>query len=468
MEPKFVEKSIIDGSYSAIERIKLRLNGVVPKYFIETYGCQMNEHDSEKLAGMLELMGYRKTGDKREADLIIFNTCCIRDHAEKRTFGNVGFIKEIKDNNPGLITAVCGCMMQQKETAKRLASRFPFVDIIFGTNELHLFPQFLETVMDGGRVFEIKDSDGEIAEGLPVCRNEGFSTFVNIMYGCNNFCSYCIVPYVRGRERSRHAEDIVAEVRQAVRNEGFTEVTLLGQNVNSYSDNGVSFPKLLRMVNEVEGLKRLRFMTSHPKDLSHELVLAMAECDKVCEHIHLPVQSGSNRILSLMNRRYTRERYLDLVRDLRENVKGVEITTDIIVGFPTETDEDLEDTLDLVREVGFSAAYSFAYSVRPGTKAAVMDGQIPENIKKERLARLNSVIMESVNGANDKYIGHVGEVLIEGRDMRGEPMMFGKLGSLKMVYVPGDESMIGKYYNVRVTGTRFNSLSGEIISRETR
>ncbi|MCR5809665.1 MAG: tRNA (N6-isopentenyl adenosine(37)-C2)-methylthiotransferase MiaB [Clostridiales bacterium] len=436
--------------------------GAHPRYFIETYGCQMNEHDSEKIAGMLEAIGFVGTDEKSSADLILFNTCCIRDHAEKRTFGNVGFIKELKEANPALITAVCGCMMQQKEVAKRLAARFPFVDMIFGTNELHVFPQMLEKVMNGGRVFEIKDIEGEIAEGLPIKRNEGFSTFVNIMYGCNNFCSYCIVPYVRGRERSRRAEDIIGEVRCVV-SQGFTEVTLLGQNVNSYNDNGTRFPELLRRVNEVEGLKRLRFMTSHPKDLSHELVMAMAECSKVCEHIHLPVQSGSNRILQLMNRRYTREKYLDLVRDLRENVKGIEITTDIIVGFPTETEEDLEDTLSLVREVGFSAAYSFAYSVREGTKAAVMEGQIPESVKKERLARLNSVIMESVNGANDKYIGREGEILIEGRDMRGEPMMFGKLGSLKMVYVKGDESMIGNYYKVRITGTRFNSLVGELI-----
>ena len=463
MEPKFVDKNVIEESYAAIGRMREMLGGARPRYFIETYGCQMNEHDSETLAGMLELIGYVRTDDRREADFILFNTCCIRDHAEKRTFGNVGFIKEIKAENPALITAVCGCMMQQREVAKRLAARFPFVDMIFGTNELAVFPQMLETVMNGGRVFEIKDIDGEIPEGLPIKRNEGFSTFVNIMYGCNNFCSYCIVPYVRGRERSRRPEDIVEEVKKAVNEEGFTEVTLLGQNVNSY-DGGIKFPELLRLVNEVEGLKRLRFMTSHPKDLSHELVMAMAECDKVCEHIHLPVQSGSNRILKLMNRRYTREHYLDLIRDLREHVPGVEITTDIIVGFPTETEEDLEDTLSLVREVGFSAAYSFAYSVREGTVAARMEGQIPEEVKKERLARLNRVIMESANGANDKYMGAEGEILIEGMDKRGEPMMFGKLPSLKMVYVKGDESMIGKYYKVRVTGTRFNSLAGEIIS----
>lgn len=463
MNQVFVDQSVLDESFKAIHSIKIRLNGVSPRYYIETYGCQMNEHDSEKIAGMLEAMGYKKASEKQCADLILFNTCCIRDHAEKRTFGNVGFIKEIKESNPSLITAVCGCMMQQPEVARALASRFPFVDMIFGTNELHLFPQMLERVMDGNRVVSINEPNEEIAEGLPIKRNEGFSTFVNIMYGCNNFCSYCIVPYVRGRERSRRAGDIVEEVRRVVRDEGFTEVTLLGQNVNSYNDNGLKFPELLRMVNEVDGLKRLRFMTSHPKDLSHELVMAMAECDKVCEHIHLPVQSGSNRILGLMNRRYTREHYFDLVDDLRANVKGIELTTDIIVGFPTETDEDLEDTLDLVRRVGYSSAYSFAYSVRPGTKAAVMEGQISEAVKKERLKKLNDVIAETIVKANDKYIGKVGEILIEGKDMRGEPMMFGKLGSLKMVYVKGDDSMIGKYYNARITGTRFNSLAGEII-----
>lgn len=464
MQAKFVDQSIINDSYAAIERLHKRLAGAAPYYFIETYGCQMNEHDSEKLAGMLEAIGFVRTDKRDEADIIIFNTCCIRDHAEKRTFGNVGFVKELKEKNPALITGVCGCMMQQREVAKRLAARFPFVDMVFGTNELHIFPQLLEKVMEGGRVFEIKDIEGEIAEGLPVKRQEGFSTFVNIMYGCNNFCSYCIVPYVRGRERSRHAEDIVNEVSQVVE-QGFTEVTLLGQNVNSYNDNGLRFPELLRLVNKVEGLKRLRFMTSHPKDLSHDLVMAMAECEKVCPHIHLPVQSGSNRILELMNRRYTREHYLELVRDLRENVPGIELTTDIIVGFPTETEEDLEDTLDLVRRVGYSAAYSFAYSVRPGTKAAAMEGQIDESVKKQRLARQNAVIAESVIGANDKYIGTEGEILIEGVDTRGEPMLFGKLGSLKMVYVNGPEELIGSYVKVRISGVRFNSLVGEIIDR---
>ncbi len=462
MQAVFVDKSQIDDAYAAIERVRTRLCGVSPKYFIETYGCQMNEHDSEKICGMLEDMGYTPAKSKPEADFILFNTCCIREHAELKTFGNVGFVKELKAGNPALITAVCGCMMQQRAVAGKLARRFPYVDMVFGTNELHRFPILLEKVMNGGRVFEIKNIEGEIAEGLPIKRKEGFATFVNIMYGCNNFCSYCIVPFVRGRERSRHVDDIIDEVRSVV-DEGFTEVTLLGQNVNSYNDEGVRFPELLRRVNEIQGLHRLRFMTSHPKDLSMELVQAMASCDKVCPHIHLPVQSGSNRILQLMNRRYTREHYFELLDALRSNVKNIEITTDIIVGFPTETEQDFDDTLDLVRNARFSAAYTFAYSPRDGTKAAAMQDQIDESIKKDRLTRLNSVLLESVVGNNDKYIGQTGEILIEGLDTRGEPMLFGKLGNLKMVYVNGSEEMIGSYVQVLITGVRFNSLVGEII-----
>ncbi len=462
MQPNFVDEKAINEAYAAINRVRASLKGGAPHYYIETYGCQMNEHDSEKIAGMLEQMGYIPAENKVDADFILFNTCCIREHAELKTFGNVGFIKELKVNNPALITAVCGCMMQQRQTAQRLAKRFPYVDLIFGTNELHIFPQMLETVIHGGRVFEVKDSDGEIAERLPLKRKGGFSAFVNIMYGCNNFCSYCIVPYVRGRERSRHVEDILEEVRKVV-DEGFAEVMLLGQNVNSYNDNGVRFPELLRAVNDITGLRRLRFMTSHPKDLSPELVSAMAECENVCPHIHLPVQSGSNRILELMNRRYTREHYFTLLDMLRNAVRDIEITTDIIVGFPTETEQDFEDTLDLVRRARFSAAYTFAYSPREGTRAAKMDCQIEEAVKKERLARLNAVLLESVTGNNDKYLGYVGDILIEGLDTRGEPMLFGKLGNLKMVYVKGSPDMIGGSVRVKVTGTRFNSLVGEII-----
>lgn len=452
--------------YKIMERIRGRIGGLGLKYFIETYGCQMNEHDSEKIAGMLENCGYSKAESKQDADFILFNTCCVREHAEKRTFGNVGFIKELKQQNPRLLLSVCGCMMQQKEVAKRLYDRFPFVDLIFGTHELKNFPDMLEKLLDEQRLFRVSDSEGEVIEGLPVKRNPGFSTFVNIMYGCNNFCTYCIVPYVRGRERSRKPEDIIEEVRR-VALDGYTEVTLLGQNVNSYRYGDVDFPKLLRMVHDsVSELPRIRFMTSHPKDLSDGLIEAMAELPRVCKHIHLPVQSGSDRILKLMNRRYTREKYLQLIDKLREKVPNVEITTDIIVGFPSETEEDYEATCELVKKVGYSNAYTFAYSPREGTVAAKMDEQIPEDIKKLRLNKLNAVLAETIPANNEKYIGFEGEILVEGVDRRGEPLLFGKLSNFKMVYVEGSEELIGSFVRVKVDGYRFNSLFGHII-RET-
>lgn len=446
---------------SAMERICSKIGDMGLKYYIETYGCQMNEHDSEKIAGMLVKCGYTKADSKQDADFILFNTCCVREHAELRTFGNVGFIKELKQLNPRLILGVCGCMMQQKDVADKLYKRFPFVDLIFGTHELKNFPFMLEKVLDNERIINISQMNGEVIEGLPVERTPGFSTFVNIMYGCNNFCTYCIVPYVRGRERSRRAEDVVNEVREVVAL-GYKEVTLLGQNVNSYYSDGVNFPKLLEMVNAVPGLTRLRFMTSHPKDLSDELIEAMAKLDKVGNHIHLPVQSGSDEILRRMNRRYTSSQYLELVSKLRSKVKDVEITTDIIVGFPGETEEDFEATCDIVRKVGYSNAYTFAYSPREGTIAAKMPDQIAQEVKKQRLNKLNAVLAETIPCGNEKYIGFEGDILIEGVDHRAEPLLFGKLSNFKMVYVQGDERLIGTMVHVKVDGLRFNSLFGHI------
>ena len=446
---------------SAMERICSKIGDMDLKYYIETYGCQMNEHDSEKIAGMLVKCGYTKADSKQDADFILFNTCCVREHAELRTFGNVGFIKELKQLNPRLILGVCGCMMQQKDVADKLYKRFPFVDLIFGTHELKNFPFMLEKVLDNERIINISEMNGEVIEGLPVERTPGFSTFVNIMYGCNNFCTYCIVPYVRGRERSRRAEDVVNEVREVVAL-GYKEVTLLGQNVNSYYSDGVNFPKLLEMVNAVPGLTRLRFMTSHPKDLSDELIEAMAKLDKVGKHIHLPVQSGSDEILRRMNRRYTSSQYLELVSKLRSKVKDVEITTDIIVGFPGETEEDFEATCDIVRKVGYSNAYTFAYSPREGTIAAKMPDQVAQEVKKQRLNKLNAVLAETIPYANKKYIGFEGDILVEGVDHRAEPLLFGKLSNFKMVYVQGDEKLIGTMVHIKVDGLRFNSLFGHI------
>ena len=458
--PEELQKSL-----QASASLKKELEGRGFQYYIESYGCQMNDHDAEKHSGMLQTCGFSPAPSNEEATLLLFNTCCVREHAEKRVFGNIGALKKRKEDEPGLLIGVCGCMMQQREVAERLFKRFPFVDLVFGTHELHHFPLLLSRTLAGERVFSVRESDGEIVEGLPVVRGGSFSTFVTIMYGCNNFCSYCIVPYVRGRERSRAPGNIVAEVR-SLAERGFREITLLGQNVNSYAyaDDGVDFPELLRRVSTVEGIERIRFMTSHPKDLSPRLIEAMATLPKVCHHIHLPVQSGSNRILSEMNRRYTREKYLGLVEDIRAAVDGVELTTDIIVGFPGETEEDFEETLALVRQVGFSAAYTFMYSPRLGTRAAEMENQVPEEVKKDRLLRLNACSAEQLKVGNQKYIGQEGTVLVEGCDRREKaPMAYGKLTNFKMVYFPGDAGLIGSMHHVRITGIQNNSLIGELV-----
>ncbi|MBQ9832165.1 MAG: tRNA (N6-isopentenyl adenosine(37)-C2)-methylthiotransferase MiaB [Clostridia bacterium] len=430
------------------------------QYFIESYGCQMNDHDSEKIAGMLQKMGYDRAKNKFDADIIIFNTCCVREHAELRVFGNVGALKKLKDENPELINAVCGCMMQQQEVAKKLFKRFPYVNIVFGTHCLDKLPDMITQARLGNRVISTEDGN-EIIEGLPIIRQNKYQTSVTIMYGCDNYCTYCIVPYVRGHERSRDPENIIAEVEGLVK-DGYKEITLLGQNVNSYNGrNGeVDFPKLLHMVADT-GIERIRFMTSHPKDLSPKLIEAMASIDAVCNHIHLPVQSGSDRILSRMNRKYSSSDYLKLVSELRNAVKGIEITTDIIVGFPTETDEDFNDTLNIVKAAYFAAAYTFMYSPRAGTPAAKMAGQIPQNIKSERLKILNEYQASTLQNGNLKYIGTTGNVLVEGCDTRSEcKQAFGKLSNFKMVYFPGDESLIGKTVNVEIISAKNNSLIG--------
>ncbi|MDR0840906.1 MAG: tRNA (N6-isopentenyl adenosine(37)-C2)-methylthiotransferase MiaB [Christensenellaceae bacterium] len=465
-EPVFVAPGELALARAAALRLKDALNGAVRRYYIESYGCQMNDHDSEKLAGMLREIGYTQAESKADADLILFNTCCVREHAEKRVFGNIGALKKQKDANPALLIAVCGCMMQQKEVSAKLYKRFPFVDMVFGTNELHKFPLLLEEALRGNRVLAITDSEGEIAEGLPIARSGAFSTNVTIMYGCNNYCTYCIVPYVRGRERSRNSSSIVEEVR-LLAEAGYKEITLLGQNVNSYCGDGgaVDFPALLRRVHGVEGIERIRFMTSHPKDLSPGLIEAMAALPRVCNHIHLPVQSGSDRVLAAMNRKYTRASYLACVQALRGKVPGLELTTDVIVGFPGETEEDFADTLTLVEQAGYSAAYTFMYSPRAGTQAATLPDQVPEDVKKQRLQRLNTAMAAILQRNNPKYVGQSGEVLVEGCDMRTTPMAYGKLTNFKMVYFPGGEEWIGTLQRVKIIGVQNNSLIGERIDR---
>ncbi len=435
-------------------------------FFVETFGCQMNVRDSETVKGWLSTIGYTEAENKESADFILFNTCCVRDHAEKRLMGNIGALKELKDANPGMIIGICGCMMQQEGMAKKLLRRFPHVSLIFGTNVLHRFPEMLRAVLNGERIAVTDRADDAIAEGLPKLRDNQRSAFVNIMYGCDNYCSYCIVPYVRGHERSRKPADIHEEITQLCES-GITEITLLGQNVNSYGNDGTTgmrFADLLRYVSDVPGLKRIRFMSSHPKDLNEDVMQAIAALPNVCHHVHLPVQSGNSEILKRMNRKYTREHYLSIIERLRKLVPDIEFTTDIIVGFPGETEEAFRDTLSLVEEVGFAAAFTFAYSPRQGTTAARMEDQIPEAVKKQRLKALNELQARKTVENNEKYIGFVGEVLVEGCDERGEEtMLYGKYQNFKMVYFPGCKELLNRYVTVKVTKSNKNSLLGEMI-----
>ncbi|HML68681.1 MAG TPA: tRNA (N6-isopentenyl adenosine(37)-C2)-methylthiotransferase MiaB [Clostridia bacterium] len=432
-------------------------------YYIETFGCQMNVRDSETAAGLLETLGFSRGTDKDNADLILFNTCCVRDHAEKRVFGNIGALKELKDENPNLIIGVFGCMMQQQEVAEKLYKRFPFVDIVFGTNLLSRLPAFVESADSGARTLAVDENNIQIEDDLPSIRTGKINAFVNINFGCDNFCTYCIVPFVRGRERSREMAAVVEEAKKLV-SEGYSEITLLGQNVNSYGKDlpDASFAKLLSLVSGVEGLKRIRFMTSHPKDLSDEMIAAMATLPNVCHHVHLPMQSGSNEVLKQMNRKYTRERYLEIVGKLHAAMPDVELTTDIIVGFPGETEDDFFQTLDLVERVGFASAFTFKYSPRKGTRAATMEDQVPDLIKRDRLRRLNELQEKKSRANNEKYVGVTGLAHVEDCDQRNEPVCYGKFSNFKMVYFPGSPDLIGKYVRVTITNVRKNSLYGKI------
>lgn len=442
-------------------------NNMDKKLFcISTYGCQMNEEDSEKLSGMLKSQGYERTENKEEASIIIFNTCCVRENAENKVFGNLGQLKQLKRKNPNLVIAICGCMMQQVGMADKVLKTFPYVDIIFGTHNAHKFPEYLHRVLqEGVQVKEILNKEEGIVEGLPIDRKSDVKAFVTIMYGCNNFCTYCIVPYVRGRERSRKSEDIIKEIEELVA-KGYKEITLLGQNVNSYGkglEEDIDFAGLLRKVNEVEGLERVRFMTSHPKDLSYDVIKAIKECDKLCEQVHLPVQSGSSRILKEMNRHYDREYYLDLVKKIKAEIPDVTLTTDIIIGFPGETEEDFLDTLSLCEEVGYDSAFTFIYSRRNHTPADKMENQIPDDIKHERFNRLVEAINKKVILKNKEYEGRVVEVLVEGPSKNDETKMTGRTRNGKLVNFAGDESLVGKLVDVKIVRAQPFSLIGEIV-----
>jgi len=433
-------------------------------FHIQTFGCAMNEHDSETIAGLLSEMGYESTEHKREASVAIINTCSVRDNADKRFFGTLGQLKKIKEMNPDFTVCVCGCMMQQQHVIDTVKQKYPWVDIIFGTHNIHQFPKLLESVLgEKQKMVDVWDDGGDIVEGLPVKRQFAHKALVNIMFGCNNFCTYCIVPYTRGRERSRHSEEILAEVRELIR-DGVQEITLLGQNVNSYQGD-VDFAGLIRKLNEVEGLQRIRFMTSHPKDISEELIRAYQDCDKLCNHIHLPVQAGSNRVLERMNRKYSREHYLDLIREFRETRPDIAITTDIIVGFPGETEEDFQDTLSLVREVEFDSAFTFLYSVRKGTPAEHYEDQVPEEIKHERFNRLVDLMNELSLKKNKALEGLVVTVLVEGTSKTNEDTLTGRTEGFKTVNFKGPKDIIGTIVPVRITEGKTFNLEGMFIEK---
>ena len=440
------------------------LSGGRKTAYTKFYGCAQNEADMETIRGMLEIMGYDFTDEPSEADIIVINTCAVREGAEDRIYGNVGAFKKLKEKNRNLIIVICGCMTQRPGPADKLKKSYPYVDIVFGTHGIEKFPEkLLKRLQTGKRVFEI-DEKSEIVEGLPVKRKESVSANVSIIYGCNNFCSYCIVPYTRGRERSRKWENIVCEVK-GLAEKGVTEITLLGQNVNSYGkdlDDGINFAGLLRKINEIDGIKRIRFMTSHPKDLSDELIVAMSECDKVCRQLHLPVQAGSNRVLKDMNRKYTREEYLTLVEKIRKAMPDITLTTDIIVGFPNETKEEFEDTMDIIKKVRYDGIFSFIYSKRSGTPAAKMEDSISDEEKSENLSRLLEVQKEIQLEINRNYLGKTLEVLIDDKSKTDENLLSGRTDGGKIVHFPGDAGLIGKYVNVKITKVKSFYLTGEL------
>lgn len=441
-------------------------------YKINTYGCQMNVHESEKLAGLLEAKGYSPCGEGDFADVIVFNTCCIRDTAERRALGNIGVTKAEKKRNPDLIVAVVGCMPQQQSVAENIKEKFPYVDIVLGTRNIAELGEEIDRVLASRsgakkryRCFDLSQPDGylDIDEGTPQTRTSYPNAWINIIYGCNNFCTYCIVPYVRGRELSRSMDSVLDEVKRCV-DEGYREITLLGQNVNSYgndiADKDVNFANLLHKIDSIEGKFRVRFMTSHPKDLTEAVMDEMAASSKICSNLHLPIQSGSDKVLRDMNRRYNRERYLRLIEALKNRMPNIGITTDIMVGFPTETEQDFEDTMDIVRRVRYSNAFTFIYSPRKGTPAAEMP-QIPYGVKQARIARLIKEQNRITKELSDAYTGGVYEVLCEDIAPKREGMVCGRTDSGRLVTFPGTRDDIGKFFDVRINASRSASLFGE-------
>lgn len=436
----------------------------IRNYHIITYGCQMNEHDTEVLSGILEQIGYQWSDDLESADVLLLNTCCVREKAENKVIGHLGELKKLKEAKPDLIIGVCGCMGQQEGIAEKIRQKTPHVDLVFGTHNIHRLPELLSMAQEAdSTIIEVWDKEQEIIESLPMKRVRGVKSYVTITYGCNNFCSYCIVPYVRGRERSRDPKAIFDEVTELAR-QGFKEVMLLGQNVNSYGKDlsiEVDFADLLRSLESVEGIERIRYMTSHPRDFTDKLIETIAESQTVCEHFHLPIQSGSNQILKKMNRGYTREFYLDLVRKIKAAVPEATLTTDIIVGFPGETEEDFQDTLDVIARAEFDSSFTFLYSPRSGTPAAKWP-QVPEEDKKERFQRLLDLQNQISLAKNRQLLGQVEEVLVEGASKTNPDRLTGRTRGNKVVVFDGDESLIGQLVQVKITEAQTWSLIGEL------
>ena len=435
------------------------------KYTIFTMGCQLNENDSEKICGMLEEMGYTKTDVMEESNFIIFNTCCVRENAEDKLFGKLGEVKRLREKN-GTVIAICGCMMQEQHIIDKIKQSYNYVDLIFGTHTLHKLPEDLYTVLcNKEKIMDILDIDGEVIEGLPIKRNDTIKASVTIMNGCNNFCSYCIVPYVRGRERSRDPEDIINEIEELARS-GYKEVTLLGQNVNSYKGNGnlgiTKFSELLRAVNKISGIERIRFVSPHPKDFSDDVIEAIRDCEKVCKLIHLPLQSGSSAVLKVMNRKYTKEQFLALVDKMKATIPNLTLSTDIIVGFPGETEEDFEETLDVVRKVNFEQVYMFIYSKRVGTPGDKMPNQVPDEIKHKRFDRLKALVESQIDSNNKKYVGTIQKVLVEGKSKNNDQMLTGRTDSNKVVNFEGDESLIGQVIELPIISEHMWYLKGNL------
>ena len=469
-------KQEIEKQIEYIDKVKEINKGNNLKYNILTMGCQLNENDSEKLCGMLENMGYTKTENYEEADLALFNTCCVRENAEDKLFGKLGELKRLKEQKD-VIVAIGGCMMQEKHITDKIKQSYPFVDMIFGTHTLQKFPQDLyETLTRREKIKDVIDIDGEIYEGLPIKRESNLKASVTIMNGCNNFCSYCIVPYVRGRERSRNPKDIIEEV-ESLAKEGYKEITLLGQNVNSYlrsEKTGIrkveieeykgidSFAKLLREINQIDGIERIRFVSPHPKDFTDDVIEAIRDCEKVCKLIHLPLQSGSTNVLKVMNRKYSKENYLNLVNKMKKEIPNLTLSTDIIVGFPGETEEDFEDTLDVVRQVNFEQVYMFIYSRRVGTPGDRMENQIPEDIKHKRFDRLKELVESQIQVNNEKYIGTVQSVLVEGYSKNNNNMLSGRTDSNKVVIFEGKEELINKMIDIKIVSEHMWYLKGDL------